>query len=378
MKINLFFDPNVKGHIIEYLHHTYIYTEHSTDKFVYVVSPFFEDRSKTLEWPQRENVKIIYMTRYESDICSQSNKIKAAWYISKIVYKYAKQEKATHVFFNYLMNAMPFVCIYLPKNCKVSGIIYRNYLNKQHLKCGYRIFLEELLYKFMAHIHKIGTILLLNDPQSANYLNEILHSSKFKSIVDPINNVDLSKLKDLRIELNIPKENRVFLQFGSLDKRKNTLTILDAALGMSDKDLSKITLIFAGRLNNGISNEFRKKIEALSRRAQVIVREGFLPFEYLFSLCKTADCLFTCYDNVEQSSGTIGYASLFGTPVIGPNRGLLGRLIQENDLGITLPSITAEEIRRAMLLPQLPIPSSKYAESNTIDKFAQTIMDVFD
>lgn len=377
MKVNLFFDPNVRGHIIEYLHHVYIYTENSTDRFIYVVSPFFKERCKTLEWPQRENVKIVCMTEREAEICTQSNRIKAAWCISKIINKYVKQEKATHVFLNYLMNAMPFVLFNLPKYCRISGIIYNNCLNKQYSKYSCRVFLEKLLYVFMANMRNMCTVFLLNDSFGADFLNKKLHSNKFKSIVDPINDVDFSKLKDLRIELGIPEDNRIFLQFGSLDKRKNTLTILDAVLGMSDKELSKITLIFAGRLSKDISNEFYKRINCLNHRAQVIVKEEFLPFEYLFSLCKTADCLFTCYNNVEQSSGTIGYASVFGIPVIGPSKGLLGKLIKENRLGITLSNISAEEIRRAMLVPQLPIPSHEYAENNTIGRFAKTIIDGF-
>lgn len=377
MKTYLFFDPNVRGHIIEYLHHTYIYTN-NTDKFIYIVSPLFKERCKTLEWPIRKNVNIIYMTEYEADICSQSNKINAAWNISRILKKYIKQEKATHVFLNYLMNAMPFILFNTPKECKVSGIIYRNYLNKEHFKYNnFQIIAEKLLYYFMAKIHKMDTILLLNDPQSANFLNKKFNSNKFKPIVDPINEVNFSILKDLRMELDIPKDNRVFLQFGSLDKRKNTLTILDAALGMSDKDLSKITLIFAGKLEKEIHDDFYRKVNILKKRTQVIIKEGFLPFEYLFSLCKTVDCLLTCYSNIEQSSGTIGYASLFETPVIGPNKGLLGKLIRDNNLGITLNNITAEEIRTAMLIPKLPKASHKYAENNTIEKFAQTIMGIF-
>lgn len=376
MKINLFFDPNVRGHIIEYLHHTYIYTKNSTDQFVYVVSPFFRERSKTLNWPERCNVKIVYMTEGEVKKCSQLNKMKAAWWISKLISQYAEREKATHVFLNYLKNALPFILFKLPKNCKASGIIYSNYLNKRQSRFNYKIIIEKMFYVLLAHNNKIGNILLLNDAQSASYFNKTMHSNKFKPIVDPINNVDFSKLKDLRTDLQIPKENRIFLQFGSLDKRKNTLTILDAALGISDKELSKITLIFAGRLYDNIKQEFNEKINLLKQKTQVIVLEGFLSFEFLFSLCKTVDCIFTCYDNIEQSSGTIGYASLFRTPVIGPDKGLLGKLINEYELGVTLSSVTAEEIRSAMLISQLPIPDQKYARTNTIEKFAKTIMGV--
>ena len=378
MKINLFFDPTVKGHIIEYLHHTYVHIKNSDDKYIYVVSPLFKERYKSLEWPKRDNVKIIYMTEYEEEICTQHNRIKAAWHTTRIINKYVKQEKATHVFLNYLITAMPFILFKLPSYCKVSGIIYRNYLNKQYSKYNYRFFIDKLLYLFMGNCHKIGTVLLLNDPHGEVLLNSNLHTNKFKSIVDPINKIDFTKLKDLRKELRIPADNRIFLQFGSIDKRKNSLTILDAALGMSDDELSDITLIFAGMLKSEIRDEFYKKVNILKKRTQVIVIEGFLSFEYLFSLCKTADCLLVCYTNIEQSCGTIGYASVFGVPVIGPSKGLLGKLIRDNELGITLNCITAENIRKAMLRPQLPIPSRKYAETNTVEKFAQTVIEVFD
>ena len=76
----------------------------------------------------------------------------------------------------------------------------------------------------------------------------------------------------------------------------------------------------------------------------------FCYYEFLYNFCYSCDCILIPYKNPNQSSGVIGYASLFQKPVIGPSQGLLGRLIKEYKLGDTIDNISPSCLKSAVLL----------------------------
>ena len=81
------------------------------------------------------------------------------------------------------------------------------------------------------------------------------------------------------------------------------------------------------------------------------------------------------YKLTDLSSGALGYAALFGKPVIGPSSGLIGELIIDNKLGISLDEIKAESIAKTINdFRNISIHTS-YVENNSINAFCKTILD---
>jgi hypothetical protein len=83
------------------------------------------------------------------------------------------------------------------------------------------------------------------------------------------------------------------------------------------------------------------------------------------------------YTQSYRSSGAIGYASLFGKPVLGPSSGLIGRLIEENNLGITIDTIDGVHIARGINeLCNMHISDDKlrkYADTHTVEEFNSVV-----
>ena len=217
---------------------------------------------------------------------------------------------------------------------------------------------------------------MLNDSKSVVYYNRKYRTDKFLNLLDPIPEIDMSKVKDLRDDLGIPKNNTVYLQFGSLENRKSTMKILYALKSMSTEQLKGKTFIFMGRLYDTIREEFNELIEVLNKKVQIIVKEGFVPYEYLNSMCYTADVILTLYTNVEMSSGSIGYAAFFSKPVIAPSVGLLGNLVKDNNLGLTINHITPESIKQALLV-DVKLQKNDYKYTHTVKAFCDTIINTF-
>lgn len=369
---NIIFESSIKGHVLEYLHNIYMYAIHSEDNFVFLLSHSFEESKSNLHWPKSENVSFHFITDTEAAKCNQPSVLKSALERSRCIRKYAKELKADNVFLIYLIRTMPFLPFYLPRKTKASGIIYSIPLYKSELSRGQNI-KNKIIYRLFARKKSISNIFMLNDSRSSVHYNDKYGTDKFRYLTDPIPEIDMSQVKDMREELGISVGNTVYLQFGSIGSRKNSLNILRALTLMTPEELKGKTFIFMGRLNPNIKEEFNKLVSELSDKVQIIVNEGFVSYEYLNSMCYTVDVILTIYNNVEMSSGSIGYAAYFDKTVIGPSAGLLGNLIKDNNLGITIDNITPENIKQTLLADVKP-QENNYKATHSVKVFSETIL----
>ena len=371
-KINIIFESSIKGHVLEYLHNIYMYAKHCEDNFVFLLPRSFEKSKSILHWPEAANITFHFITDIEAEKCNQQSVLKSALERSRCIRYYAKDLKADNVFLIFLIRTMPFLPFYLPSKTQASGIIYSIPLYKSEQSRGQKI-KDKIIYRLFARKNSIKNIFMLNDPKSAAHYNNKYNTNKFLHLTDPIPGIDMSQVKDMREELGIPAQNTVYLQFGSIDSRKNSLNILRALTLMSPGELKGKTFIFMGKLYSNIKEEFNKLVAQLSDKVQIIVNEGFVPYEYLNSMCYTTDVILTIYNNIEMSSGSIGYAAYFGKTVIGPSGGLLGNLIKDNNLGITIDNVTPENIKQALLADVKPLENN-YKDSHSVKFFSETIL----
>jgi glycosyltransferase involved in cell wall biosynthesis len=226
----------------------------------------------------------------------------------------------------------------------------------------------------MARSRAIRRALVLNAPRAAEELNRLYRTRKFVALADPVPSVDKTKLRDLRTELGISADTQTFLHFGAMGERKGTLDILQAILLLPTSEHK--TFIFAGRVGEEIKKEFYNLVgKCRAVGAKILVRDEFCSYELINSLCYTADCLLAPYHLTSLSSGVIGYASVIGTPVIGPADGLIGELIRDNNLGLTISEVTPEQIARAISDFTPTHASSAYAAANTIESFQKTFLE---
>lgn len=367
----IIFEPTISGHVLEWIHHLYEYASSLDDNFVFILPSKFEIEKKHFFWKDAKNIEIKYLTENEEKKCTANGLLINAWNASWIIRKYVKTENASEVYLIFLMRLMPFLPFLLPRHTQTSGVLYRIYLYDNSKK-RIRLSLEKIRYFIMAKSARVKNIYVLNDEKGAQEFNRTYGTDKFVPLVDPLP-VIKGPFHNLKAELNIPSKNTVFFQFGTIDERKNSLNILDSLFLLDEKTLESFTFIFSGRISPNIRLSFFQKIDLLKSKVQIIVFEGFLPYERINDLCYTSDCILTLYTNICQSSGTIGYAAFFKKYIIGPSKGLLGNLIKDFHLGITIDEITPETISTALCKKFEDTPKL-YCETHSVPKFCEIFL----
>lgn len=369
MKI-LIFDWTVEGHHLEYLHHLYkIAVERKSEKFVFLVPTTFDGVKDKFYWEPTDNVEFRYITEEERLQCENPKLLKAAWFKSKVVSKRVKNLEIDKVWLIVLMHFMPFLPLVLPNSVKVSGVLYRIYFYEGSAIRGVRLWIERLRYKLMVWNKSIDKVLVLNDQWATDELNRIYNTDKFTYLPDPVPEIDDSKVHNIREELGVSETDKVFLHFGGLDERKGTLEILKAIGLLDGSALTDKVFVFAGRVNKEIKEEFYNLKKTVDGKVRIIVYDEFCSYEHLHNLCNSCDCVLIPYKNPNQSSGVIGYASHFGKPVLGPNKGLLGRLVNDYGMGQGIDDVSYTGMTEAITNFKNADLSDKYSKTHSVSDF---------
>lgn len=373
----MIFDINLSGHHLEYIHHIHVgAVRKKEEKFLFYLPLEFQKKKELYNWESSDNVEFRFFSQQEINTCTRSNIYVNAWRTSILLKKKILETKCDKVLLISFVELLIFIALLLPSKVKVSGIIYSIYLyNKAQMRISRRL-LEFIRYQVAVKSKCIERMLILNDPYSVNRLNKIYSTNKFQILVDPVPNVDFSKLKNLREELHIPANDKIYVHFGGLARRKGTLDILEAIAISTKKDMQSRTFIFAGKIYDEIKVDFQTLLTKARKNANILVFDRFCSYEYLYDLCFTADIILTPYHLTNLSSGLLGYASLFHKPVIGPSGGLIGQLIKNYGLGTTINQISPKELLKAINRDQYSKVDSSYAENNTIDIFINTLLNV--
>lgn len=374
----LIFEPSLSGHHLEYLQHLYNGAVGRPDcEFVFAVPREEWSRMKgKCSWPEAGNVSFFMLDDSGCQGLGCGSMLAQSWKLSRYVKRIVHQCDADRVLLISLAGAIPFLPIILPSRVKLSGIIYKIYLRAP--KHGVRGWLDKVRYNIMAHGHSMGKVFILNDPRSTEKLNLSYHSDRFISLPDPVPAIDASVLRNLRPDMDIQSDTKMFLHFGAMDERKGTLEILKALCLMTKEEHAGKVFVFAGRVGQKIKAEFYHLVDkACSEGANIKVRDEFCEYDYLNDLCHTADCILIPYLFTDLSSGALGYAAVHHTPVIGPASGLIGELINDNRLGVCVDKISAEKLKKAICEFSYNANDgfSKYAEDNSSGQFINLIID---
>lgn len=373
--IILIFDNQITGHHLEYLHHNLIMaSEHPNDTFIFVIPKQINEIRDNLNWVEYPNVRYDYL---DSEIKPASSSIvdmlKTSYMLCKILRIYVMRHNAEMVYTNGIMAFVPFGPILLPLKTRIVGIIYQIYLYNDKESSFQSKILNRIKYFILSKCRLFKKVLILNSKKSADKFNEIYHSDKFEYLPDPANELPIDKVEDLRKKYNISPEKIIFAHFGELSERKGTLNIIDSFQYVSQENFSKMIFIFAGVVKDDIKKIFYEKIKHYKN---VFVEDGFCSYAYLGSLCQCANIILLPYLLTNLSSGLLSYASQFSRPVLAPNTGLIGELVNEYNLGILLKENTPQEISvecQNAILKQYIAPTKYYCNTHTIAAFNKVI-----
>lgn len=373
----LIYDDKLFGHHLEYIHHLHDSAcDNKNIEFIFAVPVRFNEVKNELIWKKSDNVKYHFLSNKETILTG--NVLVQSFKKSRIVRKVASYYSVDEVFFIAMMGFLPLISFFLPKNIKISGIIYSIYLYRWNKSTKREKLLDSLKYLLLSQRNNFKCVFILNDKYSTIYLNRKFKTSKFSYLVDPYLPLDENNLINIREKYSIPYKNIVYSHFGDLTARKGTMKILDAIDLLDEYELKNKTFIFAGKIKNDIKIIFYEKYKSLKNKVQILCFDEFCEYNFLGSITSISDFILLPYLNTAQSSGLIGYGAQFKIPVVVPNSGLLGKLVKKYHLGYTIDICTGEKLADFISHPHdfniSYKKESDYINEHSVTNFTETVL----
>jgi len=376
---NIIFTIRHTGHNLEYLHHIYEYCSNLPDKyFVFLIPSRIKDRMSLLNWPEVNNILFDYISEEKQDYCQTNNKFLNSLRISLLLRKKVKEYNADTIFAITLMSLLPFAGFLVP--VKISGIIYKIYLYTWKNESWKSKIADVTKYFLFTKSKQYSKVFILNDAISAKYLNRKWNSRKFLFLPDPFLPIPVMNTFDFRQRYNIPKDFFIFAHFGSIQKRKGTLDVLESIHLIPEEYRKQILIVIAGKVDDNFRDLFYRKFNTLPFQNNVLIIDDFCSYSLFASLCLCSSAILLPYTDTYQSSGMLGYASQFNVPVIGTQDGLLGKLIRRYHLGEVCAMKKPEAIANCYLKVisgETPKPCQTYCREHELADFAISLNSIW-
>ncbi len=379
----LIYENNINGHRLEYLHHLHdvasLMPEH---RFVFALPEAFVEKKQMFEWKELTNVSYDLSVKQAFTEPGNGNPIrllKSSYRKCKELMYYVNKHDANSVFVNTIIHYVPCFPLVVTGKTQVTGVLYNIYLRDERKGSFVSSMINKIKYKVMAKGKGFGQILVLNDKESADRLNQLYKTRRFQFIPDPYTPIPISESIDIRKEFNIPECSALFSHFGGLQGRKGTMDILDSISLLTEEEKSQYVFFFAGKVYKDIEVKFKERVKELQASGyKIIFQEGFCSYEFLAALCKASDAILIPYRKTSQSSGLIGYASQFATPVIAPSTGLIGHLVKKYGLGYCIedcnPTSLVESYKH-IYNKDIVTPSDEYCLTNSVSGFVDVTIE---
>tara|TARA_B110001469_G_scaffold118787_1_gene125819 strand:- start:108 stop:1313 length:1206 start_codon:yes stop_codon:yes gene_type:complete len=262
----------------------------------------------------------------------------------------------------------------------------RAYTWKQKVFAGFTALRKRFQFRLMFCNPQIDRVFLLNDARVAEELNRSYPKRcPFASIVDPIPAM-VSRSGTLPTLEDNETGRCTFLLLGSMAPRKGCLKVLKAMQQLAVDELSLIRLRFIGKFRAEASvyrTEVLSAIQDLQTKCPEVdieLEDRYIDFSEMNDELLAADCILAPYVGFFGSSGVLGHACRSGKPMITCEEGLLGELVRELGVGLTVnpkdSDALANCLRRALRgeLPFNAESAARYAKAAVYRKFSETLI----
>ena len=253
-----------------------------------------------------------------------------------------------------------------------------------HRKCGIRgpnrpiDVLQALFFRLVIRdptLTCFGTV----DP----FLFRFAESAKVRYCLDPSVRPNLSSSFDSRAAYGIRSDTFVVLIFGFLDHRKCIGILLEAAARLRDE--LDLTIFLAGTQHTSLAAVLKgEAAEKLRKHESLVEVNRFIAEGEDIDPFGAADVVWVFYErDFVRNSGVLIQAGLAERPVIARQQGIVGRLVEQHELGLALTSEAPETVIAALkrlagdpaLRCEMGANGARTFAQNTPEHFAQPILD---
>ncbi|MFA7256170.1 MAG: glycosyltransferase [Kiritimatiellales bacterium] len=262
----------------------------------------------------------------------------------------------------------------------VSAILFVQY---PELPRGLKFFSKHWKTALLLRRTPVKNLFLLNGEHSCNWLKERFGSfTRFIPVPDPAPDTDPDPEFAMRDSYGIDLSRRIFLFFGAISPRKGADVLINALHLLPPKTAAKSTFLFCGEPEQHYRKTFEKSVARLRAGRPDIklnIEDRFVSDQRMMALFEQSDVVLMPYIRPEYSSGILALAAKACAPVIGPDSGLLGRLIRQNGLGAVC-SVSPEALAKRIAEGVQHLPSvdeskrSEFVKKSCPEQFSQIIL----
>lgn len=368
----MLFDLEVKGHHANYIRYIISYwkLENCSISLTIVVSPEFAEKFKDLiDQVDKNKSKFSNKIRFQAITQAEISSLIKPGKLSKVMRRlkewqllcsYAKQLKADHCLVMFIDKLQIPIILGLQAPCPYSGIYFRPSFHYQNLSKDSKIYSKEVkkgwfeenrdsIFLYQLNRSSSFASLFTLDPYAASHIKHNYKNLKCTYLPDPIEQVAQGEVASYE---NTPKgPNTVtFIVFGYLDNRKGISKILDAVEQLPTNSSKKIRILLVGQLDKSLQTTLPDRLQYLSKTKSVkfITDFNYVTDQKIYSYFAMSDVALAVYQNHVGMSGILLTAAVMQKPVLSQDYGLMGKLVREGRLGMTVDSTNCEEIARAI------------------------------
>ena len=385
----LIFEPDASGHHSGYLYHLIInFLQNDYPyKLIVLVSPdFFIKHSQILQKTLSPRIQWIKLSDNEFlDWQKPKTVFKRSILEWDLFCQYAKKYNAVLGFFMYIDYLQLAVLTQPAPPCPISGILFRPTLVNYpatSLKEKLNYWRKNITLKYFVKNKGLDSLFNL-DPFATAYIKENWHTDKVQFLPDPVQVYPTTKTKlEVKVRLGIDESKIVFLIFGYLDSRKGIADVMEAIGEISREKSKKGCLLIVGPWEENERRLFDIQLPKIRQVTdfQIIVQDNFVKDENIQQYFKVADYAFALYNRHFGMSAIMVRAAAAQKPLIASNFGLMGKIVVENELGITIENDLKEKME--MLLENVISIGNKekmkaFADLNQAENYAKVILEHF-
>ena len=231
---------------------------------------------------------------------------------------------------------------------------------------------------------ELERIFFLNDQEGVVQYNQRF-GARFAYLPDPIdqNLIIEQPVEALKLAFYMPPARTVFLIYGHLSARKNIPNIMASLGELAADQRAKMCVLVCGDPEDGYENTLYQAIENAKRQYPEI---AFVTHYRFFDpvatneVLKITDVVLVPYIDFFSSSNILGLAAKYNKPLVASKLGVMGRLVNQYQLGQTVNPASKSEIGQAIeahLENKDPkIDGRAYLEAHATSVFCQKILNI--
>lgn len=383
----LLFDTIIDGHHADYLTHLIHYWVQNRlpGELVVVAQESFQDCFNKLVEQQAggQNVRFVPIPQSEIDAVHGASMLTRSFKEWNLLLKYVQVHQPDHALLMYFDLFQLAGWLGRPVPCPVSGIYFRpdfHYKQNPGFKAQLNGFRKKVTLKGVLRQRSLVNVFCL-DHSAVEGLRQLSPHVKIWPLADPVESYDIApvEIAQLREQLQIEANRRVFLLFGYLDDRKGIEPLLEGLRELPVEQQKAVCLVLAGPIQPDFREKIERKMADVSGEVQIVSVFKEIKGRQIQLFFELSDYVLALYQKHVGMASVVIRAAVSRKPVLASDYGYLGQLVQSEQVGVVADTTSPAAIRTMFQrVLTTPIPYSeaslqKLAERNSDVYFAETI-----